>query len=265
MIRDLLEFLDLYPWLVLLVMAAPLIVCAAWKRVYPHVPLLIISLLPCLLTALALLPQEKIEALASYGWPISWQMTIVLGVDAAILLLAMVDLFTIPGKRKFSLERQVVKIASLGKPHQVVLTISNHSRRRLPVWIRDDVSEEFECEPKEFAIRLQGRNRATLHYQMTPSVRGAFKLQRVYVRLRSLLGLWARYLTYPVESTINVYPDMKQISEYAVLARTNRLSLMGVRRTRRVGQDNEFERLRDYTRDDNFRHIDWRTTARRNK
>jgi uncharacterized protein (DUF58 family) len=40
---------------------------------------------------------------------------------------------------------------------------------------------------------------------------------------------------------------------------------MGVRRTRKVGQDNEFERLRDYTRDDNFRHIDWRATARRRK
>ena len=51
---------------------------------------------------------------------------------------------------------------------------------------------------------------------------------------------------------------MKQLAEYAVLARTNRLSLMGVRRTRRIGQDNEFERLRDYTLDDNYKHIDWR-------
>jgi uncharacterized protein (DUF58 family) len=58
---------------------------------------------------------------------------------------------------------------------------------------------------------------------------------------------------------------MQQLSEYAVLARKNRLSLMGLRRTRRVGQDNEFERLRDYTVDDNYKHIDWRSTARRNK
>ncbi len=58
---------------------------------------------------------------------------------------------------------------------------------------------------------------------------------------------------------------MKQLREYALLARTNRLSLMGVRRTRRIGQDNEFERLRDYTLDDNYKHIDWRSTARRSK
>ena len=70
---------------------------------------------------------------------------------------------------------------------------------------------------------------------------------------------------YPLETVLNVYPDMQQLSQYALLARTNRLSLLGVRRTRRIGQDNEFERLRDYTLDDNYKHIDWRTTARRQK
>jgi uncharacterized protein (DUF58 family) len=40
---------------------------------------------------------------------------------------------------------------------------------------------------------------------------------------------------------------------------------MGVRRTRKIGQDHDFERLRDYTLDDNYKHIDWRATARRNK
>jgi uncharacterized protein (DUF58 family) len=58
---------------------------------------------------------------------------------------------------------------------------------------------------------------------------------------------------------------MQQLSKYALLARTNRLSLMGVRRRRKIGKDNEFERLRDFTRDDHYKHIDWRATARRNK
>ncbi len=55
------------------------------------------------------------------------------------------------------------------------------------------------------------------------------------------------------------------MEQYALLARTNRLALLGVRRTRRIGQDHEFERLRDYTVDDNPKRIDWRATARRNK
>jgi uncharacterized protein (DUF58 family) len=90
-------------------------------------------------------------------------------------------------------------------------------------------------------------------------------LDAVHLRVRSRLGLWRCLLTLPLASTINVYPDLKQLSEYALLARTNRLHQMGVRRTRRIGQDNEFERLRDYTPDDNYKHIDWRSTARRNR
>jgi uncharacterized protein (DUF58 family) len=87
----------------------------------------------------------------------------------------------------------------------------------------------------------------------------------IFLRARSRLGLWQRDYRYPAAATIHVYPDIGQLAEYAVLARTNRLSLMCVRRTRRIGQDNEFERLRDYTLDDNYKHIDWKSTARRNK
>jgi uncharacterized protein (DUF58 family) len=43
------------------------------------------------------------------------------------------------------------------------------------------------------------------------------------------------------------------------------MSLLGVRRTRRVGTENEFERLRDYTDGDTFKAIDWRATSRRMK
>ena len=50
-----------------------------------------------------------------------------------------------------------------------------------------------------------------------------------------------------------------------MLARRDRLSTIGVRRSRRLGTDNEFERLRDYIEGDDPRHIDWRATARRRK
>ena len=102
-------------------------------------------------------------------------------------------------------------------------------------------------------------------YVLRPRRRGAFEIERVFLLARSRLGLWQRLLDYPLATTIHVYPDLQQLDQYALLARTNRLSLLGVRRTRRIGQDHEFERLRDYTVDDNHKRIDWRATARRNK
>ena len=104
-----------------------------------------------------------------------------------------------------------------------------------------------------------------LRYVLRPRRRGAFEIERVFLQARSRLGFWQRLLEYPLTTAIHVYPDLQQLDQYALLARTNRLSLLGVRRTRRIGQDHEFERLRDYTVDDNPKRIDWRATARRNK
>lgn len=245
-----LGLLQSLPWLLLLVMTAPLVLLAA-KKIYPHRPLLIAMAAPCLLTFGLLLRPDL--------------FLIVAVVDAGLVIVGALDLLTLAGPRAFSARREAMRIASLRMNHRVTLVITNHSGRKRYVRIRDDVPEEFDPLPKEFRLRMEPRSRATMHYEFKSRRRGAFELEAVHLRVRSRLGLWKRQLELPCRTEINVYPDMKQLAEYAVLARTNRLSLMGVRRTRRIGQDNEFERLRDYTPDDNYKHIDWRTTARRNK
>jgi len=192
-------------------------------------------------------------------------LTYVIGIDVAIAVIAAVDLLTLPGRGSFSVARNIGRIASLKKPHRGELVLNNLSRRGRKLEVRDDVPQQFTAEPAEFQFRLGGHRRITLKYELQASVRGAFTMEHVYLRGRSWLGLWRRHVTFDVHDEINVYPDMQQLAQYALLARTNRLRLLGVRRNRRIGQDNEFERLRDYTLDDNYKHIDWRSTARRQK
>ncbi len=238
-------------WFNLALYTAPLLALVYWKRIYPNVPLVLAMLAPCLLSFGVVIRADIIP--------------LVLALDAAVLLVAAFDLLTLPKKTAFAARRQVSKTASLGKRHPVEIMFTNSSTRAYELWVRDDAPQEFERHPEEFHLRLPARSRRSLHYEATSHRRGAFHLETVYVRARSRVGLWKRFFEYPAESTINVYPDMKQMGEYAILARTNRLSLMGLRRTRKIGQDNEFERLRDYTLDDNYKHIDWRATARRNR
>lgn len=185
--------------------------------------------------------------------------------DLAILIVGLVDLITLPKKNTFSASRHCLKIASLGKTHVVELDIDNLSNRHHEVIIRDDLPEDFSATPEQFALSLRAQSRSSFKYEVTPQRRGAYEMENVYIRSHSRWRLWQRDFQLPVKSRVHVYPDMKQLSEYAILSRTNRLSLMGVRRTRRVGQDHDFERLRDYTPDDNYKLIDWRSTARRNK
>lgn len=227
-----------------------------FPRIFPHRPLIYLALAPALLSLVLLAPRVA-------GDPRAWMPLAAL--DVLIALGAAIDLLSLPRRRFLSVDREAARVASLGQPHDVRLIVANLGKRGLFVWVRDDVPHELDPRPDEFRLRLAGVSRSVLHYQLHVSRRGAFTLPMVHLRARSRWGLWQRLLDYDVGSVIHVYPDMKQLTEYALLARTNRLSLVGVRRTRRIGQDNEFERLRDFTLDDNYKHIDWRSTARRRK
>ena len=238
------------PWLLMLMFAVPFFVMAR-RRCYPSRSLIVLLLIPAGLAFTVIINPDLV--------------VIVLIIDAVLLALASIDGATLPSPQVFDAERQLLRVASLNMPHHVSVTISNRANRSYRAQLVDDLPQEFIANPDSFLLNIRERSRSTVEYEFRAQQRGAFELQFVHLRVFSRFSLWTRYISLPVQSAVNVYPDMKQMSEYAVLARTNRLSLMGVRRTRRVGQDNEFERLRDYTDDDNYKHIDWRTTARRNK
>ena len=239
------------PMLPLAILTLALAAIGYLRQVYPRPLLVAWALFPAVLSLVLLSNPRFTPAIIVF--------------DALLLAVAALDLFTVPRRRWFSCERSLSRIASLGKPQTVRLTIGNHSRRPWVVGVRDDVPDTCRATPEQFTVRLAPQSRSTVHYQLEATQRGAFRLAAVYLRGTSRLGLWQRYLKYDVENPLHVYPDMQQMKEYALLARADRLSLLGVRRARRVGQDNEFERLRDYTPDDNYKHIDWRSTARRRK
>ena len=163
------------------------------------------------------------------------------------------------------MDRAAVRVASLRKRHPVSLTVSNFARRSFRAEIRDGVPQLLNPEPAEFRVELPARSRVVLEYVLRAQRRGAFAIDKTHFRLHSRLGLWNRMIVIARQTPIHVYPDLKQLGQYALLARTNRLSLLGVRRMRRVGTDHEFERLRDYAIDDNYKHIEWRSSARRQK
>lgn len=252
MLPDLLETIArINPLLLLGLAMLPLWVMAYYGRIYPR------------------WPQFALAFVAAGGsLALIWRSSglwLVLALDLGLIVIALVDLLSLPRKKAFTVSREALHIASLRKPHAIRLIVQNASARAAAVEVCDDLPQGFTAEPPDFRALLYPRTSSTLDYQLRASRRGAHPLRAVYIRARSRLGLWLRDLEYPCETVLHVYPDMKQLAEYAILARTNRLSLVGVRRTRKIGQDNEFERLRDFTRDDAFKHIDWRSTARRRK
>jgi uncharacterized protein (DUF58 family) len=74
-----------------------------------------------------------------------------------------------------------------------------------------------------------------------------------------------RQARYPLAADVRVYPNLLELKKYDLLARKGMLHELGLRVSRVRGTGGEFERLRDYTADDEFRRINWKATARRGK
>lgn len=189
----------------------------------------------------------------------------ILAMDGAIAAVALVDLASLPRRRRLRAQRECQGVASIHERHPVTLVVENRSGKGLRAEVQDDGLPGLEAQPRVTTLRLSPRSRSRVDYSLIASRRGMFPLEWVYVRATSRLGLWRR--TYRLESKteLRVYPALGQIRRYALYARTNRLRLIGVRRSRRIGTDNEFERLREYNQDDSFKAIDWRATARRRR
>jgi uncharacterized protein (DUF58 family) len=189
-----------------------------------------------------------------------WPM---LGVDGALLLLAAVDAF-LARKRLVAIERRAPRVMSLNKPNLVFLDVRSYAGRKLRVSIVDDLFDDGHADELPLRVDLPARGRTTLKYRVLPTRRGAYELGAHHVRYPSPLGLWIRELTIPASSPVRVYPDIQQVRAYELSAKKD-LAVSGVRATRKRGGESEFERLREYRREDEFRAIDWKATARHNK
>lgn len=239
------------PLLILAILSVPFAL-AAWRwRVFPHVSLALLAMLPGGLSLLVGIVPES--------WPVIAFLDVLLG------LAAVVDLSSVVGRTGFSIHRQMQRVASLRQRHDVTLTLVHRGRRSWKLRVRDGLPDQLVATPNEFSVTVQPQSRVILHYQFRAARRGTFRWSKLHLQICSRWGLWRRYVVLSEPAEVFVYPDVRQLAEYELLARTNRLSLMGVRRTRKVGQEHDFERLRDYTRDDNYKNIDWRSTARRQR
>ena len=219
--------------------------------IWPGRSLAIAALVPALLSLVLFLDESLRPAL--------------LVVDGAVVLVTLIDLASLIGSKRFRVERKSGSVCSLGEPFKVELTIENLGRSGRVLRLRDDVPQTMEAEPADFVARIPRRGRAYLNYTVTPKRRGSYEFQRLDALISSRLGLWQRSVHWPAPTRVKVYPDIRQIGRYTLLARRDKLSAIGVRRSRRLGTDNEFERLRDYAEGDEPRHLDWKATARRRK
>lgn len=186
-----------------------------------------------------------------------------LACDLAIALFAGLDAL-LARRPLVTVTRRVPSVLSIGRPTAVTLEVRSSARRKLTIDLADDLWDTAEAADLPARITLAARGKDVARYRVTPKKRGAYAIGDTHVRYLSPLGLWIRQIDLPAESRVKVYPDVQAVRAYELMARQDR-DPSAIRASKRRGGESEFERLRDYRRGDEYRSIDWKATARRQK
>ena len=183
---------------------------------------------------------------------------------ANLLLLgvALVDLLISSVPEDVQIERRISDVLSLGADNPAVLQVRNASPYLLQIDLHDDPGPLCTVDRLPQTLELGAGKSGEVTYTVRPSRRGASVMPCVYLRFPTRLGLWTRQQQRPLVTPIRIYPDIRAVYRYELLARQNRLSEIGVRMVRMPGQGREFERLREYRYGDEIRQVDWKATSR---
>ena len=129
----------------------------------------------------------------------------------------------------------------------------------------DEVPFVFQRRDVLFKARIRKQGDATISYALRPTQRGVYGFGHVRVFVSSPLGLVQRRFTCCEPQDVKVYPSYLMLRQYELLAMSNNLREMGIKRIRRIGHNTDFEQIKDYVVGDDYRTINWRATARRHQ
>lgn len=188
--------------------------------------------------------------------------------DAALLLnlvlvaVACVDLLISPGPNDVEIRREVSEVLSVGAANPASLIVRNRAHATLTLTLHDDPGPLCEIDRLPQTVSIAPNKEETISYAVKPGRRGASEMPAVHLKFLTRLGLWTRQQIRELKTPIRIYPDIRAVYRYELMARQNRLSEIGVRMMRMPGQGREFERLREFRYGDEIRQIDWKATAR---
>lgn len=185
------------------------------------------------------------------------------GANLLILLVALADLVLSPSLRKIDASREAAAVMSVGARNAVRIWLTNRNRRALTLEFHDEPPLPSAADGLPFEVTLAPERARYRVYHVEPQQRGANRFGDIYLRCRSRWGLWRLFDQRPLRQEVRIYPDIQAVHGMELLARRNRAAETGLKLSRLRGRGSEFDRLRDYRRDDEFRHIDWKATARR--
>lgn len=181
-----------------------------------------------------------------------------------LLALVSIDMLLLyRGGKHIFVRRNLPERLSNGDENKLSLYVENFYPFGVRIGVIDEIPFQFQKRDLWFRSRLKANEHKTITYSLRPTKRGEYVFGRVRLYVQSPLGLIVRRFNFENEVTVPVYPSFLHLRKYELMAISNRLSEIGIKKVRRVGHSMEFDQVKNYVQGDDYRTINWKATARK--
>ena len=146
--------------------------------------------------------------------------------------------------------------------NEIGIYIENWYPFNIEAGIIDEIPYQFQKRDVLFETSLTPRQRKTINYLLRPTKRGEYEFGMIRVFVTSPVGLIRRRYNFNQAETLPVYPSFLQMRKYELMAISNNLTDIGIKKIRRLGHSMEFEQVKNYVQGDDYRTINWKASAR---
>jgi uncharacterized protein (DUF58 family) len=165
-------------------------------------------------------------------------------------------------RNPFTASRDMVNRLSLASENPVRIQIKNNTKRSWMLKVVDEMPSQFQERDFEMFTKVGPKKIANLSYKVTPVERGEYFYGDILLFVGSSINFVKRRVRIPASEMVPVYPSIIQMKQFELYT-FPRLSMhYGVKKIRRVGHSYEFEQIKNYTRGDDVRSINWKATGR---
>ncbi|MFT7474980.1 MAG: hypothetical protein ACI81L_001912 [Verrucomicrobiales bacterium] len=186
------------------------------------------------------------------------------GVGVVVVLVWSTDWLLTASPAQIGIARNLPTSVTLGRTGSMSWLVTNAANRTADVRFAEGLAPSLQADARRAELRLLPGRSATVETDLEPTRRGRFELGELVVRVDGPLGFASRQQIRWIPEELRIFPRFPSRAEAELRLRRSRLD-MGLRSARMRGGGSEFEQLRDFTVDDEFRKIDWSATARANR
>ncbi len=153
---------------------------------------------------------------------------------------------------------------SNGDANEIFIVIKSSFSIKIEAQLIDELPQQFQV--RNFLVKfVLAPNEIKNHvYKLTPKERGEYDFGDIHIFIVSMLGLIQRRCTSNQARSVKVYPSFLQLRKHHILLSTDKRAQGGTNRLHKLGMSAEFDHVKEYTRGDDSRTINWKASARRN-